>query len=52
MALGIAIGTAIGVALDNVGAWLAIGLAFGAGIGSRLDRNKEAGDKESEDSEE
>ncbi len=38
MAIGIAMGAAIGVALDNIGAWLAIGIAFGAGIGSALSR--------------
>ena len=35
MALWIAIGSAIGVAVDNIGTWVAIGVALGAGIGSR-----------------
>ena len=29
MAIGIGIGTAIGVALDNIGVWVAIGVALG-----------------------
>ena len=36
MGIGIGIGAVIGVALDNIGTWIAIGLAFGAGIGHRL----------------
>ena len=40
MALGIAIGSARGVALDNIGTWIAIGVALGAGIGSRLNQKK------------
>jgi len=32
LALGIGIGTAIGVATHNLGAWLAIGIAFGVAI--------------------
>lgn len=31
-ALGIAIGTAIGIATHNVGLWLAIGVAIGAAL--------------------
>ena len=37
MALGIAVGSVIGMIVDNVGAWIPIGLALGAGIGARLD---------------
>ena len=40
MVLGIAIGSAIGVALDNIGTWVAIALAFGAGIRGRLSQKK------------
>ena len=40
MAIGIAIGSANGVALDNIGTWDAIGVALGAVIGSRLSQRK------------
>lgn len=43
MAIGIVLGVAIGVALDNIGAWLAIGVALGAGLEHRF-RNSGAGD--------
>ena len=42
---GITIGTAIGVATDNVGLWLSLGIAIGAGVGTTLmQKNKK--DKE------
>ena len=41
MAIGIVLGTIIGVLLDNMGAWLAIGVALGAGLESKMSRNKE-----------
>ncbi len=34
LAVGIAIGTALGVALDNLGLWLAVGVAVGAALGA------------------
>lgn len=44
VALGMIMGCAIGILLDNVGAWMAIGLAFGAGLGKRMDmKEKENG---------
>jgi len=36
IALGAGIGTAIGVATDNLGLWLGVGIAIGAGIGTIL----------------
>ncbi|MEM7086935.1 MAG: hypothetical protein AAF489_12175 [Bacteroidota bacterium] len=36
IALGAGIGTAIGVATDNLGLWIALGVAIGAGIGTTL----------------
>lgn len=39
MAIGIVLGTVIGVLLDNMGAWLAIGVALGAGIEGRIKQN-------------
>lgn len=32
MAVGIAVGTAIGMVTDNIGLWLALGIAVGAGL--------------------
>lgn len=32
MAIGLAMGVAIGVSTDNLGMWMAIGIAIGAGI--------------------
>ena len=32
IALGISIGTAIGVLTDNIGLWLSLGVAIGCGI--------------------
>lgn len=36
IALGIIFGAALGIALENLGAWLAIGLAFGAGLEAKI----------------
>ena len=33
MAIGIVLGTLIGIFTENMGAWLAIGVALGAGLG-------------------
>lgn len=33
LAIGVGVGTAIGVATDNLGLWLALGVAIGAAIG-------------------
>ncbi len=38
MALGIGIGTAVGVATNNLGLWLAVGVAIGAGVGNSLSK--------------
>lgn len=44
VALGMIFGCAIGIILDNIGAWIAIGLAFGAGLGKRMEmKEKEKG---------
>lgn len=45
MAIGIILGTLIGVLTDNMGTWLAIGVALGAGIG-RYMVQKEADEEE------
>ena len=37
MCIGIAIGTAIGVATDNFATFMPVGLAVGVGIGSSID---------------
>ena len=37
---GMAIGTAIGIATDNLSVWIAIGVVFGAGIGNRMTKKK------------
>ena len=34
MAIGIGLGTAIGVATDNLGLWIGVGTAIGVSIGS------------------
>ena len=44
---GMAIGTAIGVATDNIGLWLPVGIAIGAGVGNSL--MKKASKKDDED---
>ena len=40
--MGIAIGTAIGVATDNVGIWMCIGIALGAAFGGARAKKNEA----------
>ncbi len=35
---GVGIGTALGVALENIGAGIALGVAIGAGIGTSLEQ--------------
>ena len=44
---GMVIGTAIGVATDNIGLWLPVGIAIGAGVGNSL--MKKASKKDDED---
>ncbi len=41
LAIGIAIGTAIGVANDNLGLWLPIGIAIGAGLAYSRQKKEE-----------
>ena len=36
LALGIVIGSVIGVATDNIGLWIPIGVATGAGVGTSI----------------
>ena len=33
LAIGVGVGTAVGVATDNLGLWLALGVAIGAALG-------------------
>lgn len=53
MCLGIGVGTAIGVALNNIALWMSVGLSIGVGIGSALDyhnrRNTEQNNKDNDD---
>ncbi len=45
MLFGISIGTALGVALDNLSLWMCIGISMGMCIGSLVDaRNRKADD--------
>lgn len=44
MAIGLAIGTAIGVATDNFGLWLSLGVVMGFAIGNM--RNQKENDEE------
>ena len=49
--LGLVFGTAIGAALDEIGAGVALGLAIGAGIGTCLkkkDRDRQPAEGDSE----
>lgn len=39
LALGTAVGGAMGVASDNVGLWLVLGASFGIALGGDLRRN-------------
>lgn len=36
MGMGVAIGTSVGVATDNIALWLPIGIAIGSGLGVAL----------------
>ena len=45
MCLGISIGSAIGVATNNLGLWLPIGLCIGMSLGVALSNNKDDSDK-------
>ena len=40
LAVGAGIGTALGVALDNIGLWLALGVGVGAAIGAGVSSGK------------
>ena len=40
IAIGIALGTAVGVATDNLGAWLAIGIALGVAMAARAGKSE------------
>ncbi len=40
LAVGAGIGTALGVALDNIGLWLAVGVGVGTAIGAGLSSGK------------
>lgn len=42
MAIGISLGTLVGILTDNIGLWIGVGVALGAGIGTTLanKRNK------------
>ena len=46
---GIAIGVAVGVAMDNVGLGIALGLAIGAGMASIQKKKNKTDDSSSED---
>ena len=39
-AIGIGVGAALGVAMDNIGLWLAVGLVLGLVIGAAVSRSK------------
>lgn len=39
LAVGIAIGTALGIALHNLGLWLSLGVVFGVILGASIKRN-------------
>lgn len=40
MAVGMALGTIVGFATDNIGVWLCIGLAIGGGVGNSLKKKE------------
>ncbi len=46
MACAFLIGTAIGVATDNLGLWLPVGIAIGASVGSALQHKGNKKDSE------
>ena len=42
-AIGIGIGTSLGVAMNSLGIWVLLGLVIGLGIGIALDRRSQEG---------
>ena len=40
IAIGIGVGAAMGVAMDDMGVWVALGVAGGAAVGAVLSRKK------------
>ncbi len=44
--IGIGIGTAVGVATDNLGLWIAVGVAIGAGVGTNFMQRGNKKDKD------
>lgn len=49
MGMGVAIGTSLGGAMDNIGLWLPIGIAIGSGIGVAMMGAANAKAKKDED---
>ena len=47
LALGAAIGTAIGAATQNIGMWIAIGVGMGVAIGAAMSASKSGTDDDS-----
>lgn len=43
VAIGIGVGAALGVAMDNIGLWLVVGLVLGLVIGAAMSRSKSGG---------
>jgi len=39
IAIGIGIGAALGVAMNNIGLWIAIGVVLGVVVGAAIDRS-------------
>lgn len=48
VAIGIGLGSAIGIATDNLGLWIALGIVFGAGAGSRMSKSAKQIDEDDE----
>ena len=52
MCMGISIGTALGVAFDNISVWMCLGLSFGLCVGIVIDqlqnKNSETEDQDSQ----
>lgn len=44
IAIGIGVGTAIGVATDNLGLWISIGVAIGAAVGTTFTKGNNKDD--------
>ena len=40
IALGVGLGTAVGIITDNIGLWLSLGVAIGAGVGTSMMQNE------------